>query len=60
MSRTGCAELELINRFTGSSIQLFGTISPETGNFSVSVDGKAYGRQVNATWYEKRTNSPCK
>lgn len=49
-----------VTSFSGSSIQLFGTISPETGNFSVAIDGNAYPEQLNATWYEKRTNSPCK
>lgn len=45
--------------FFGSSIQLFGTIGTDVGNYTVSVDGKAYSRELNGTWYERRTNSPC-
>ena len=28
------------------------------GNFSCTVDGVPYVRELNGTWYEKRTNSP--
>jgi hypothetical protein len=45
--------------FFGSSIQLFGTIGTDVGNYTVSVDGKEYSRELNGTWYERRTNSPC-